>query len=101
MRVLMHPRTLEALRLTHPDVEGSRLNGGYSLAGVPITVSDLAPEFVERWEFPQEPFIEYESSDEPWARYFGFGRQVVTEERAVFVMGREGLLPSSVPPCLL
>lgn len=36
----------------------------------------------KRWQFPQDPFVEYEKSDERWARPIGFGREV-TEQVSV------------------
>jgi hypothetical protein len=30
------------------------------------------------WEFPSDPFVEYEESDERWARPLGFGKEVNT-----------------------
>lgn len=29
-----------------------------------------------RWRFPEERFVSYEPSDEPWCRYLGIGEEV-------------------------
>jgi hypothetical protein len=35
------------------------------------------PHLAKRvWEFPKDRFVTYEPTDEPWCRYFGFGREV-------------------------
>ena len=32
------------------------------------------------WQFPDEPFVEYEPSDERWCRFFGVGQEVEVTE---------------------
>ena len=47
----------------------------------------LLPETLElrlettgrKWEFPKDRFVEYEKSDEAWARPLGFGKEVDTK----------------------
>ncbi|WP_417459044.1 hypothetical protein [Kordiimonas sp.] len=39
---------------------------------------------VTRWEFPNDPFVTYEPSDEEWCRPLGLGRQVESVETMTF-----------------
>ena len=32
------------------------------------------------WKFPDEPFVQYEASDESWCRYFGIGKEVLIRD---------------------
>lgn len=41
-------------------------------------VKVLAPNYIE-WLFPKERFVTYESSDTQWCRYFGIGKEQISE----------------------
>ena len=89
MRMLhMHPRTLFLLRerLLVQEAGASTRGMTYALDGMPIIASTSIPEFVMRWQFPDDHFVDYEESDEKWCRYFGIGHDVETNERALFIV---------------
>lgn len=52
--------------------------------GIRVHTSELCPRHPARWEFPKERIFEWERSDEPWARYFGFGREVEDRNQLAF-----------------
>lgn len=86
--VLCHPDSFERLqkaitRQAPPPAvaELLRVHGT-----IEVRASDRVPEFATRWEFPQERYWRYEKSDEPWCRYFGIGREVVTDEPALYLI---------------
>jgi hypothetical protein len=42
---------------------------------------ELAVERIQCvWEFPPDPRVEYESTDEDWARPLGFGREIILRD---------------------
>ena len=46
--------------------------------GIPICVGDSVPAEIEHsYEMPNNRFIDYDASDEPWMRYFGLGRRIM------------------------
>ena len=55
-----------------------------TLFGQRIVYNKDMPIYVSRWEFPKYRFIEYETSDEKWCRYFGIGKLVDTKEPVVY-----------------
>ena len=80
----MHPATLGALHERTEHAGYSTTGECRSFAGLPIITSTAIREFCTEWQFPDEPFVEYEPHDEEWCRFFGFGADVETNERAVF-----------------
>lgn len=54
--------------------------------GLPVTASPHVPLHGQKWEFPSDPFVDYEEGDEAWARPIGYGRLV--EDRDNFVVYR-------------
>ena len=46
------------------------------LGGVPIYVNEHMPIWNTKWQFPSDPFVDYEKSDEKWAKPVGYGCEV-------------------------
>jgi hypothetical protein len=70
--IACHPDNLPALELT---LYMLKRDHGVTL-GLPIMPSPAMPKRRTRWEFPRDPFVEYEAKDERWARPLGIGREV-------------------------
>lgn len=56
-----------------------------TLRGVPVDATEHIPEFQTRWVFPERRFVQFEKSDEWWARKLGFGHEA--KERLVYKIG--------------
>lgn len=54
--------------------------------GIPVRTSLAVPRYARRWEFPSDRFVEYEESDEVWAKRIGFGRYVDTNEPGIYLL---------------
>lgn len=54
--------------------------GDKPFGGVRIITNKHLPKFRSEYKPPRSRFIEYEKSDEPWLKYFGFGGVVETLE---------------------
>lgn len=84
-----HPDTFEWLKrefATPASAEKVASMGLPPLDGIEVRVSPIVPRFASKWEFPREPFFEYEESDEDWCRFFGFGGEVETDEPLLLMM---------------
>lgn len=55
-----------------------------NIAGMEVVANPYVPEFKTKWEYPKHRFVEYEKSDEPWLRYFGFMREIQTTEPVIY-----------------
>lgn len=106
----MFPRTVV---VTHPDnmpwLLGSlraaaRQRPKATFNGViidPLNAFDIQenshlPRFASRWEFPKNwssRFIQYEPSDEAWARPLGYGREVETNDPLVLMVDEKLFWP--------
>jgi hypothetical protein len=68
-----------------------------SLLSIPVFTDPNLPRYATRWEFPPDRFVEYEESDEVWAKQLGFGRSVTTDQPAIFIVfGRIYIHPDSL-----
>lgn len=38
----------------------------------------------KQWEFPQQRFVSYETTDESWCRFFGIGKEIEVVETVTF-----------------
>lgn len=47
-----------------------------SIGGIPIYVNECLPIWNQKWQFPKDPFVDYEKSDEAWAKPIGYGSSV-------------------------
>lgn len=56
------------------------LPNGFGLYSVPIVTSSYLASTTRKWVPPKDPFVEFEASDEAWAKKLGFG---TFEERPV------------------
>lgn len=62
--------------------------------GIPVFSSPFVPLHPKKWQFPSDPFTEYEASDEAWARPVRYGREVDDKSRMiVYAMSRYWGLP--------
>lgn len=74
--IICHPVNYELLKL-------AAKTGGIPM-GMEIRPNPYVPIFVSEWQFPKDwssRWIDYEKSDETWAKPLGYGRQVETNER--------------------
>lgn len=82
--ILGHPLNVKHLHeragVTNPDI--SR----FKLGGIEIRADKNLPRWATRYEPPSHRFVEYCKADEPWLRYFGFGRTVDTTEMVFYEM---------------
>jgi hypothetical protein len=51
--------------------------------GLPFISSPLVPKHGQKWQFPRDPFVEYEKCDEEWAIPIGYGRWVEDADTCV------------------
>lgn len=105
--LLMHPRTkdwlLREMSKEHPVI--TTLSPGTPPLDRPtIRASMMVDEFAKKWQFPDDPHVQYEASDEHWCRYFGIGREVIdTNSRLIMAMNEPerpatlGMRPFSPP----
>ncbi len=56
----------------------------YRTFGVPVYTNPLLPAYGKKWEFPRDPFVDYEVKDESWARPIGYGKEVEDPDNPVF-----------------
>lgn len=71
--------------LFHPDVL-AKASQDFPL-GIDVISSPHMPKHPRKkvWQFPRDPFVEYEASDEEWARPCGFGTEVEVDDTEKFV----------------
>lgn len=63
------------------------VNGSLNVSNnIKVSVLEFCPRFEKEWEFPKDKFVEYEPSDEKWARRLGFGKEVKTDRPAIFMV---------------
>jgi hypothetical protein len=73
----MHPDVLAAVTKDVAADEPPSIFGGIApLFGVPVYSSPLMPKHPKKWQFPRDPFVDYEESDEAWARPINYGKEV-------------------------
>lgn len=56
---------------------------GYFL-GIRIQFTEYMPKWMRKWKFPDTPFIEYNETDEVWARPIHFGYEIDTNVPAIY-----------------
>lgn len=82
--IICHPDSRdELLAMIREQQSLSDIRPAASLLGMEIKASRHAPRHHEKaryWRYPDDPFIEYEVSDEDWCRYFDIGHEVVEYE---------------------
>lgn len=79
--ILMNQETLDYLQSrildynARPTVQSFVSQYGIKFKGIDIEIDNSIPTVVKigDWVFPDEPFVQYEKSDESWCRYFGIG----------------------------
>lgn len=49
------------------------------------------PKYRTRWQFPSDPHFTFDASDEDWCRYFDIGREVETDQPAIFYVQQPAL----------
>lgn len=69
------------------------------LFGVPISVGRLLPDGGPVWEWDDDPFFEFEESDEVWAKFFGlYGKIAWRSYPTIFLVNIPELrFPLSIP----
>lgn len=79
--LVTHPDNLATIRQIVNEACGQEVQLGSVFN---ITTNQYLPRFVTKWEPPRERFFEYDKSDEPWLRYFGFGTIRQTTEPLIY-----------------
>lgn len=87
-RIVCHPDSLNAIiellpRLEAGDGDGTNDFRRYA-AAIDFVPDPMVPKHPTRWEFPADPFIEYEKRDERWCRYFGIGAEIEDRTKLAF-----------------
>ena len=85
--MVMHPDTFAMLERSIPGGVQTNSVGRCAPGGTPIVVNEACPRYHTAWRVPGEPHIEYESSDLPWLKYFGYELESYeTDEPAIFFL---------------
>lgn len=84
--ILCHPIAADCLKTEFPlaPEDPSIPILPYRTFGTQVYTNPLLPAFGKKWEFPSDPFVDYEAKDEEWARPIGYGKEVDDSDNPVF-----------------
>lgn len=75
--LFVHPDVLAAIKDAAAFAGPMGILGrNVKLFGMPVYSSSLMPKHPRKWQFPRDPFVDYEKSDEAWARPVNYGKEV-------------------------
>ena len=103
MKAFVHPETYKGIAATckigdtELSVESCTIDFRHNQFGIDFYIDENIPQFMKKWEFPKDRFVEYEKKDEEWAIPIKYGRWVDDYTQQCILMIEDKMLSFTKP----